>query len=70
MAVELIAKIKPKNNGDFKLVDADDVETKEGKSLEEKLDELEAMIEKDEETDIDFVAEFENALTVTTANNA
>ena len=26
MAVELISKIKPKNNGNFKLVDAQDVE--------------------------------------------
>ena len=27
MAVELISKIKPKNNGDFKLVDVEDIES-------------------------------------------
>lgn len=26
MAIELISKIKPKNNGDFKLVDVEDIE--------------------------------------------
>lgn len=31
MAIELIAKIKPKNNGGFPLVDAIDIEYKEGR---------------------------------------
>ena len=29
MAVELISKIKPKNGGDFKLVDVEDIEYNE-----------------------------------------
>lgn len=37
--IELIAKIKQKNNGTFKLVDAQDVECEEGKGLDEVLDE-------------------------------
>ena len=36
MAIELIAKIKPKNNGNFKLVDVCDIEYN-GKSLEEAI---------------------------------
>ena len=41
MAVELIAKIKPKNNGNFPLVDAKDVAVDEaGTRLDEKLAEL------------------------------
>ena len=36
MAIELISKIKPKNNGTFKLVDAEDIEYN-GKSLEEAI---------------------------------
>lgn len=36
MAVELISKIKPKNNGDFKLVDVEDIEYN-GKSLDEAI---------------------------------
>lgn len=31
MAIELIAKIKPKNNGNFPMVDAEDVAYKEGR---------------------------------------
>ena len=37
MAVELISKIKPKNNGDFKLVDVEDIEYN-GKSLAEAIE--------------------------------
>lgn len=37
--IELIAKIKQKNNGTFKLVDAQDVECEEGKGLDEVLNE-------------------------------
>lgn len=37
--IELIAKIKQKNNGDFKLVDAQDVECEDGKGLDEALNE-------------------------------
>lgn len=43
MAIELIDKIKQKNNGDFKLVDADDVDW-DGtgkKSVKERIEELE-----------------------------
>mgnify|MGYP005775159827 CR=1 FL=1 len=36
MAIELISKIKPKNNGDFKLVDAEDIEYN-GKGLDEAI---------------------------------
>lgn len=31
MAIELISKIKPKNNGDFAIVDAEDIAYKEGR---------------------------------------
>lgn len=31
MAIELISKIKPKNNGDFPLVDAEDIAYKDGR---------------------------------------
>ena len=31
MAIELISKIKPKNNGDFALVDAEDIEYEGGR---------------------------------------
>ena len=37
MAVELISKIKPKNNGNFKLVDVEDIEYN-GKSLAEAIE--------------------------------
>ena len=37
MAVELISKIKPKNNGDFKLVDVEDIEYN-GQSLAEAIE--------------------------------
>lgn len=37
--IELIAKIKQKNNGTFKLVDAQDVECEDGKGLDEVLNE-------------------------------
>ena len=36
MAVELISKIKPKNGGDFKLVDVEDIEYN-GKGLDEAI---------------------------------
>lgn len=39
MAIELISKIKPKNNGDFKLVDAEDIEC-DGKGLPDVLEEI------------------------------
>lgn len=41
MAIELIAKIKQKNNGIFKLVDACDVEMKDGQDLQTCIDNLE-----------------------------
>ena len=40
MAIELIAKIKQKNNGIFKLVDACDVEMKDGQELQTCIDNL------------------------------
>ena len=43
MAIELIDKIKQKNNGKFKLVDSVDVQFDEsGISVKEKIDQLEA----------------------------
>lgn len=36
MAIEVISKIKPKNNGDFKLVDVEDIEYN-GKGLDEAI---------------------------------
>ena len=39
MAVELISKIKPKNNGDFKLVDVEDIDYN-GTSLAEAIEDL------------------------------
>lgn len=36
MAIELISKIKPKNNGEFKLVDVEDIEYN-GKGLDEAI---------------------------------
>ena len=39
--VELIAKIKPKNNGDFKLVDSIDVEMTDGRDLQTYIDDIE-----------------------------
>ena len=41
MAIELIAKIKQANNGTFKLVDAADIEMKNGSDLETYLESLE-----------------------------
>ena len=42
MPIELIDKIKQKNNGSFKLMDAQDVQYDDtGMSVKEKLDELE-----------------------------
>ena len=40
MAIELIAKIKQKNNGIFKLVDACDVEMKDGQDLQTCIDNI------------------------------
>lgn len=37
MAINLIDKIKPKNNGTFAMVDAQDVEFPDGKRLPEKI---------------------------------
>ena len=39
MAIELISKIKPKNNGEFKLVDVEDIEYN-GKGLDEAIKSL------------------------------
>lgn len=40
MAVEIVAKMKPKNNGKFKLMDCVDIETKSGVDLQTYLDNL------------------------------
>ena len=37
MAIELISKIKPKNGGDFAMVDAEDVEMPDGTRLSEAI---------------------------------
>lgn len=42
MAIEVIDKIKQKNSGTFKLMDAVDVECSDGKDLETKLGEISA----------------------------
>ena len=43
--VEVIAKIKPKNNGNFALIDAPDVEFEDGVRLDEKLEGMEQEME-------------------------
>lgn len=45
MAIELIAKIKQANNGSFKLVDAADVELKDGSDLQSFLDNIDEKID-------------------------
>lgn len=45
MAIELIAKIKQKNNGTFPLMDAVDVEWSEGESLVEHINSIDAAFE-------------------------
>ena len=64
MPVLVIDKIQQKNDGDFFLMDAEDIECKDGKALQEKLDPLEEALGSESE-DVDFVTEFENALTKT-----
>ena len=60
MAKELIAKIKQKNNGIFKLVDACDVEMKDGQDLQTCIDNLESggsgfVLELNEEPTTDYM---------------
>lgn len=66
MAVEVISKLKPKNNGSFFIADASDIETQDGKSLEEQLDEIrkyEAILNQMIENEtVDYVKVFEAAL--------
>lgn len=60
MAISLIDKIKPKNNGSFAMVDAQDVDMGDGKRLPEALDELQQAagdIEQASEGDIDALFE-------------
>lgn len=45
MAIEVISKIKQKNNGDFPLMDAKDVELNDGRSVEEALQYIEATLD-------------------------
>lgn len=40
MAIELIDKIKPKNNGNFSMVDACDVQVSDGERLDAALDRI------------------------------
>lgn len=68
MPVYLIDKIQQKNDGEFFLMDAKDIECKDGTSLQDKLDALAEGGEGDS-SDFDFIAEFENALNTTTASN-
>lgn len=53
MAIELIAKIKQKNNGAFALVDAQDVELSGGKRLDVKITELESSLGQIDQNIID-----------------
>ena len=47
MAIEIIDKLKQKNNGSFKLVDAEDVDYDgSGKSLKDKIDEFNVEVSK------------------------
>lgn len=62
MPVFLIDKIQQKNGGEFFLVDAEDIECKDGTSLQEKLDSIEEVTNGSD--DYDFIAEFENALII------
>lgn len=47
MAIEVISKIKQKNNGEFPLMDAKDVELNDGRSVEEALQYIEATMDYD-----------------------
>ena len=40
MAIEIIGKLKPKNNGDFSLMDAKDIELSDGSRLEDTIKEI------------------------------
>ena len=62
MPVLVIDKIQQKNDGEFFLMDAKDIECTDGKSLQEKLDSLEEDLSNGGSEDLDFVTEFENAL--------
>ena len=63
MPVYLIDKIQQKNDGEFFLMDAKDIECKDGTSLQDKLDALaEGGVGGGGDDSFDFVAEFENAL--------
>lgn len=44
MAIELIAKIKQANNGTFKLMDAQDIELKDGSDLQTFIDNIDDMV--------------------------
>ena len=66
MPVLVIDKIQQKNDGEFFLMDAKDIECKDGTSLQDKLDALaEGGTGGGGDSDFDFVAEFENALNST-----
>lgn len=60
--VEVIAKLKPKNNGKFALVDAVDVEMADGTRLEEKIGGVEGSVKNyiDEETSTQIVDDVED----------
>lgn len=70
MPVLVIDKIQQKNDGDFFLMDAKDIECEDGKSLQAKLDSLEEDLGGGEDEAQDFVAEFENALNATTTTES
>lgn len=50
MAIELIDKIKQKNNGTFKLVDAIDVEVENGSDLQSTIDQLEENVTQNKDS--------------------
>ena len=60
--VEVIAKLKPKNNGKFALMDAVDVEMADGTRLEEKIGGVEGSVKNyiDEETSTQIVDDVED----------
>ena len=60
MAIELIDKIKQKNNGNFKLVDAIDVELKDGSDLQNFIDNINDIVDMPSSSKCHNVVQGEN----------
>ena len=60
MAIELIDKIKQKNNGNFKLVDAIDVELKDGSDLQNFIDNINDIVDVPSSSECHNVIQGEN----------